>query len=709
MKTRLHPWAALAVALLAALPEAAAATPLVEEIVVGPADAGGVYVLSPEGGRIAYGGMKGTRLYVSVDGTEGPLFDQLYTAHGRDFVAQPNVLVARSTPGGFNADPMAPVIFSPDGAHYAYVGRQGSEYVVIHDGREIARGPRERLALSHGALTLSPKGRVAYFMEMDKPAVGNAKWRLVMNGKPGPLSSNHHGVNPVFNADESRHAYTAASEADTQSSVLVIDGKVAPYAALNPVFTADGKSLLSISTATAGSPKQTVLIDGKSAFAALSVDRIVVPAAGRHWGAIARTRIEGHTQVSAFFLDGKEVRGTEGAQHAWFSADGAHYAVACQNAAARTMFMVVDGKAHREYQSVGVADDLVRWTSDGSRFLYTVVSGGRPFLIVNEEEIPITMLIGYDKLPMSPAGGRYGYGLRDGSNRMHSLVVDGENVLPSGMRPVDNTLTFSPDGSRYGFFAGPAMRNELSTVVIDGAVQEGVVPAYFSSWVSGALYSPSLVFSPDGKHVVQLGARAGTNGAGVLVNGKPVTPPARAVFYPNFTPDGKHLFWVEDKPGAAPGQGSLTAVLVDGVEAVRANGRFFWPMAGTFTMSASGVATFFAADGNAVKRYRITAPADTGIATLLESGDRMAADALAAEEAAKAKLAEKAAATQKAKEDQAALYAKQRAEQQARAEAAQKARAEALEARRNARLLQIENAKRARQGLPPLEELPASK
>jgi len=698
---------ALTGVLIAVQPVAFAAAPTVEETIVGPAGAGGVYVLSPAGARIAYAGLKGTRLVVTVDGVEGPVFDELYTAQGQSFVAQPNVLVARSTSGGMGADPLAPVLFSPDGAHYAYVGRQGNECVVIHDGKEVARVPRERMSLNYGTLTLSPDGGAVYFMEMDRPASGNAKWRLNVGGKPGPWSSNNHGMNIMFNADGSRHAYNAAGDADTRTQVLVVDGKVASYAGTNPVFTADGKSLLTVSTATAANPKPAVLVNGKPAFTALSVDKIIPAPVGGRWGAIARTKLEGYTQVPAFFLDGKEVPGTEGAQAAWFSADGKHYAVACQNMAARSMFMVVDGKVHREYQGIGVDPNFIWWTPDGSKFIYTVTAGGRPFLIVNEEEIPITMLIGQkNKITMAQSGGRYGYGLRDGSNRIHSLVVDGVNGLPEGTRPYDDSLVFSPDGSRYGFFAGPAMRNEMSTLVLDGAVQDGVTPGYFANWVAGALVSPSFAFSGDGKHVAWIGRSGGAQRNGLYMDGKLVAPDTRAVFYPTFTPDNAHFYWVEEQMHPTPGQGAVTVVFVDGVEAVRANGRFFWPVPGTFTVDSGGVATFFAADGASVKRYRITPPEDTSVATLLEKGDQLIAAAAAAVVAEQARIAEAAAAAQRAKDEAAAAAVRAREEQAARVAAAQKARQEALEAKQKARLLQLENAKRARQGLPPLKELP---
>src|SRR6267142_6477177 len=68
--------------LLAALPWAEAAAPKVEETVLGPANVGGLYTISPSGGHAAYMGRKGTRLFISADGVDGPEFDEIYKSAG---------------------------------------------------------------------------------------------------------------------------------------------------------------------------------------------------------------------------------------------------------------------------------------------------------------------------------------------------------------------------------------------------------------------------------------------------------------------------------------------------------------------------------------------------------------------------------------------------------------------------------------------------
>ncbi|HEY4246288.1 MAG TPA: hypothetical protein VGM64_05490 [Lacunisphaera sp.] len=259
---------ATAAALVALHAPALNAASKVDELIVGPANAGGIYTLSPQGGHIAYVGMKGTKAFVSVDGIEGPVFDELFGPNGQGFYNPAKASVMRSSTGGQTPfSPLLPVIFSPDGKHFAYAGRIGNDYVVIHDGKEIARRPRGAIALNYGPLTLSPTGLHVYWDEM-RTESSRDNWRLMMTGKPGPWSG-HQTMNPVFSADDSRYAYNAGKLENYQDQMLIVDGKEADYIGRDPVFTADGKYLLTIRY----SPNATILVDGKPMISGLGVQR----------------------------------------------------------------------------------------------------------------------------------------------------------------------------------------------------------------------------------------------------------------------------------------------------------------------------------------------------------------------------------------------------------------------------------------------------
>ncbi len=698
MKPALRPLitGAILIGLLGVVSTASSAEVKIEEQVVGPANAGGVYAVSPRGAHVAYAATKGSRLVVIVDGVEGPVFDELFEPGGKSFFSPQNLSVLTASAGGQNASTVTPVIYSSNGLHYAYAGRQSNEYVIIHDGKEVARGLREKLSLNNGGLMLSPDGRFVYFMEMEKIGV-NAKWRLVFNGKPGPWSSNNNGMLPVvFSADDTRYAYNAASENDGNKQILVVDGKDAGYVGLRPVFTADGTSLLSISPATTATPKASVLIDGKPVLTPLSVDKIIPAPTGRRWGVIVRTKMTGNVQIPVFVLDGKEVPGTDGAQNVWFSPDGKHYAVHCVNAVARSSFMVVDGKKGIEYQ--GITDTMVYWTPDSSKVIYLATSGGRSFVVVDGQELPVATLGG--AIQMAEQGSRYGFATRDGANRNFTVIVDGQSVLPPSLYPAGDSLTFSADGSRYAYLVGPIGRNEITGLVVDGKLFQGLTPDKFAMGPPTGVPATGYLFSRDGKHIAHVARGTDPNTAGLYVDGKLVHPTRRGVGFPAFTPDGQHLFWATyevfpDRPRP------YLVVYADGKPTVRVSEIGSFLVKGSWDMGDDGILTLLAVDGDVVKRYRLTPAPDMNVAKLMTNTEATAAKVKAEGESTQKKAVEEAAAAKaKAETDAAdakAAAAKQKSDAAAAAAARQQAIADAIAAKNKARQEALEAKKKARQ------------
>ena len=275
--TRSLPLRAILGATLFLSPFAAAhAQPKVEETVVGPVGVGGLYVVSQNDARVAYVGAKGTRTVVSVDGVEGPVLDELFNGSAANITGAGPLLVHRANDGGrnMNAAPTA-VIFSERGSAYAYIGRQGNDYIVVHNGKEVGRGPRNALSLQHTPLSLSPKGNFVFWGEM-KIEGGRGTYRLMMNGKAEPWAS-HQDLKPVFSPDDKRYAYVAASPEDNRKSFLIVDGKNSGYYASNPQFTADSKTLLAIGA------DNKVFVDSKPGpYTGIQVEK-VVPSPTPEW------------------------------------------------------------------------------------------------------------------------------------------------------------------------------------------------------------------------------------------------------------------------------------------------------------------------------------------------------------------------------------------------------------------------------------------
>lgn len=669
---RCLPTAALTGVIFALNAFAFAAAPQVEAVVVGSTTNGGVFTLSPQGGHIAFVGQKGAQAFVSIDGVESRMYDEIFGPTGQSFYHPPKATVFPPSAGGQNSGSLSAVIFSADGAHHAYAARIGNEYVVIHDGKEVGRGPREALDLAGNALTLSPTGRLVYWNET-KSENGLGRWRLMVSGKPGPWSGNSI-LRPVFSGDDSRHAYTASKVANYQEHFLVVDGKDAGYVGRDPLFTADGKSVLSVRT----EPGMAVLLDGKPVITALNIDKVIVAPAGGHWGAIVRTRIVGGLGVSSFFLDGREVPGTEGARSAWFSPDGKHHAAAVVNAATKQATMFLDGKPGKPFQNI--TDAVVKWTPDHSKFIYAAVREGRNVLVVNDEVFPMDAMMGFTPVVTASAGSRYGFATQDATSRIFSVVVDGQSVLPPAVSPVNNTLTFSPDGSRYGFFVSPVGRGDVTGLVLDGVSIEGLAPVPFGKWLQMDLVAPAFAFSRDGKHVAYLARGADPQTHGLYVDGKLAFPTTRVAYFPTFTPDGQHLLWAT--PGPNANNAPTLIVYADGREAVRANGQFFSNCGGVWSQDEKGVVTFFAAEGDVVKRFRITPATDSSLATMVTEVAEARTKALAEAEAKKKADAEAAA---QAKAQQEAAGAKAKADAEAAQAAKLKARQDALDAKKKAR------------------------
>lgn len=664
-----------------ALASSRAAEPKVEELVVGPGNEGGSYIISPQQVRVAHIASKGTRMAVVVDGVEGPVIDELIG--GGPMLPPspnkaPNVYRSQHTWKGIAGTPSA-VLFSVDGRHFAYMARQGNDYIVIHDGKEIGRGPRLSLGTNYNPIAMSPLGKYVTWGDM-KTESSRGKWRLFVNGKPGP-EAGHQDFPIVFSPDESRYAYNAATVEDYKKSVLVVDGKVASYTGYSPQFTADGKRLITLA------PGNTVLVDGKPfGGSGISVEKVVTGPVGSRYAVIMRKRVVNYEGVGTLYLDGKEVPGTDGAMDISFSPDGKHWALRCRNPEAKSFFVVIDGKKGNEYQTVA---DKMYWTPDSSKVIYAISSGGRNFVVVNTEEFPVQS-IHVAGPPMAKKGGRYGFSSGDGSNRNFSVIVDGKQVLPPNIWPDASSFAFSDDGSRYAYVARPVGRNEIIGLVIDGQLSNELTVSEFiqRGWTERQI-NTYFRFSPDGKFLARMARKPDNTQAGLYVNEKLVYANTTGVSHLSFTPDSRHLTWLARE--REPGQNRMIYVAyVDGFPAVKFNGDSFQNIDGGWEVYDDGVLSFLAVMGEAVKRFRITPAPDMDIQKMIVAAEEQQARAIAEAAAAKKKAAEEAAAAAEKKKAEAEAAAAKRkadaeavaAKRKAAADAKAKARQDAINARK---------------------------
>lgn len=668
------------VLLLALLASAAtwaqASDPKVEAQVVGPAPGNPPsYHLSRGGVSVASLTMKGSRSVVVVNGEEGPLFDELLTTLGDRSLTCVNA-----------------VLFSPDGQSHAYAVRIGDEYVVVRDGKEIYRGPFANRALAGGTgqLTMSPRGKHVSFLEKVDVSASQHGWRLVVDGKAGPLSSNNNSFRLFFSPDDSRWAYVATKLNGKQDEMFtVLDGKEVPHLGHLVSFTPTNKVVV----AGAGADGVwTLFVDGKPVVKGLSDPERKVWLAPA--GASIAAAIRKPGGAVALWIDGSEISAAGGAKDivdVAFSPDGKRYLAVCQTGSAH--FAVTDGKKSQEYR-------LINWpqfTKDSSRAIFVASAGSKNFVVVDGQESDGFEIIGgqYVKIAMPRRGPHFAYSTGDGMNRIFTVVVDTQPIALNNKSPVADSLAFSADGSRYAFAAADVGRSEINTLFVDG---QPVPNFYPGTILQGAPNTAQrevyFVFSPDGKHIAYYGVDTTSRRRGLFVDQQLVYPTERGLSRVAFTPDGQHLVWASALPGKGspvPGMGWF----VDGVLAAEIPG---YPLdqTGTWEMSADGVYQFATLADGALKRYRLTPPGDTDVAAMITRAAAAQAQAIADATAAKAKAeadalaakekaaADKAAAAAKAKADYEAAQAKRKADYAAAVAAKAKARQDAIDAK-NAR------------------------
>src|SRR5205823_15080266 len=121
---------------------------------------------------------KGTRPFMAVAGAAGPSFDELIWVAGGKFEAIDTLVhhgdLQRSSES-MNRE-HAPVVFSEDATRYAYVGRQGNQYVLMVDGKEVGRGAYIPDTDSPAVASLSfvpGSNRLCYIRRFPRPASGS--------------------------------------------------------------------------------------------------------------------------------------------------------------------------------------------------------------------------------------------------------------------------------------------------------------------------------------------------------------------------------------------------------------------------------------------------------------------------------------------------------------------------------------------------------
>jgi hypothetical protein len=534
------------------------------------------YVLSPRGLHVAAKALRGSRTAVSYDGVVGPPFDEL-------------------------ADVTGTVAFSEDGSRYAYVGRLGQQWVVMADGKEVGRGAPFRQPASGNktlsTLGFSPGGKHLYYMTADEP---QSLYTFYWDGKPDPMPG--RGAQPVFSADGEHYAYEFGIK-QTNGEIapaLMVDGHRASYPGSKLQWTADDHLYSSVAMPGNGI---AVLLDGKPIMRVPGYELLVSPYGPLALGVVLSVPPQGERfwflTLNGRRVPNSECHGTGNIDGGYFSPDGKHWAIRCQDAPG-VAWVMVDGHKGQDYQGVM---SIVSFTADG-RAIYLATANRKQFVIVGDHEYgPYTTVLTQSKLnaagqatsqilPARVVGNHFGFVAYETNGPKDNLVVvDGKSYHGEYAQE----LTFNADGSHFAYFEG---LGKSPTVTLDGVHH---MPLAGASEIYEV--TQKLIFSPDGKHLAYSAfSHSAAQPHAVAIDDGMFLTDATSIYDVSFSPDSKHLMWLGHVNGS-----SRQRVFVDGQPVLEfdqhpGTQRDLEPWWNVWPDGSLGV---IAQDGSELKRFRI--------------------------------------------------------------------------------------------------------
>ena len=571
----------LAILLVSLAPSALSAQDAkVESQLLLPPEPGMQYSISPKGLHLAAVALRGSRQVLVHDGVDGPRFDRVLTLSSQSNSVK--------------------VAWSDDGAHFAYHGKLGQEYVIVVDGKEVSRGPwsaelEAQSVTPVNDLGFSPGGKHWYAVIQTR-SPGRENFQMLLDGVAGPLSQQR--FTPLFSPDGEHHTYIQQINTATTPQpryALIVDGKPAPYLAGEMQWTGDSKYLITKRPLPGGN--EEILANGQPLMRVPGgIELTMAPAGpgmlGRVWAPTpAGTRVS-YLLVGNRRIPGSECTNAAGLDAVFMSADAKHYAARCPMS-----FMFVDGKKGQEYPE-GIS--ALVWTSDG-RPVYYGRTNQRAFMIIGEQESDAYGTI-LDVQPttreernlgaraVAPAvvrGTHVAYIARTNANDGNTtvVVVDGK-AMPA---VAASEISLSPDGTRYAYLSGRPQQ----FVTVDGTAYDKVA---IEPSIATVGFQGMIKWSPDSKHVAWITAAPNT---GVMLDGKLLTTPGMTRFA-HFTATGRLVY-------LARGQGAEHMVFVDGRKVLSLplnlplenEADIYWDF------PADGSIRFVAQDSEGMKRFRI--------------------------------------------------------------------------------------------------------
>jgi hypothetical protein len=577
----------------------ASADPKVDQQTVCPDGSSFGCSIGSKGNHVSVLATKGSRFIVYTDGVAGPKIESLLTS-------------IYGGPAGAASYWMGqvPILYSDDGSHCAYIAKDGDDFVVYEDGKELSRGPLVANG-SNGTVPLefSHNGKHLFYMDQDSAG----RYRVVVDGKPGPPSGIPCPL--IVSPDGEHYCYNGFETTALGSGIptwTVVDGQQVNYFGTDMQYTAKN-----VIVSTMGSPDNNTffILNGKPAIKAYRVSPMWISPDGAQ---IAMNIMPTPSAQQIFTVNGKEVPDAAGlnVEKVYFSQDGKRWAALVQTKTG-SKFMIIDGKKGEEYQAIPnsiLSNDGQHWqfitgngnvtiasmelpvpgfTADSSKFVYVGQQGAQQFLNVEDNESD-----GYQQYPgiqpiLSPVGNHVGIIGVTPDGKQHLVIDDKDMVFGTVGTQRLQCIVFSPGGNRYACVAG-------QNLVVDGVIQPGLIGGF------------KYLFSPDEKHIAY--SATYNNGPAIIVDGKIIYTDPGNVSFISFSPDSQHIYWTTVR--RIDGTKDSTMLYVDGKPVLHfSDGGTGSANPIDYEFSADDVMSFIAlTDGN-LRLYHITP--DSNLAALL--------------------------------------------------------------------------------------------
>jgi hypothetical protein len=492
----------------------------IDKQILGTPPNGATMTISPANQHVAWQAFAGSRSVMVVDGVSGPPYDTLLPSSGQA------------------------VVFSDDGNHYAYLGRNGDKVDMVVDGKVVGHTPYNNMA-NYSTLTFGPHGHHVFFIDAFD-YTGQGGYRAVMDGQPGPTGIEGGGQPGAiaFSPDGKHYAYAVKNR--SKGSFIVYDGKQESFGG-SFSFAADGR-IINIQPGANGA---TLLIGGRTILKAYRIFHVETSARGGHVIAQIQPKSMGEPELWA---DGKIVANPCGQlKSVAFSNDGKRYIAVCAAATNDRNFAVIDGHKGREYMAIEEAPvgDSPKFTADSTHVIYeALVRRGNGallrFVVIDDKEFgPYGHLRQFGtsgdqqgpSITTSKTGSGYAF-VADvfGTAPSTEVLVWNGREIPLRGENVDMGLapTLSDSGDHLVFESGPLFR--------DGQLIPDIKAVAYVDRLR-QLRHLRFALSPDGTHLVY-GNNARRNE--FFLDKHPLYN-ARGHYHMQkaaFTPDSRHLFWV---------------------------------------------------------------------------------------------------------------------------------------------------------------------